>query len=109
MKQDKAIFLKETFERAWPSILNSCYKFGSKNPKEDAEDLHNDLYIKYLNNLNKKKDIKLHIKPNEDLFMTYLYRKGNSKPEEVQENFLNILQGQVLNFIIKNDFKLKLF
>ena len=48
MAQDKANFLKETFERAWPSILNSCYKFGSKNPREDAEDLHNDLYIKYL-------------------------------------------------------------
>jgi len=104
MAQDKANFLKETFERAWPSILNSCYKFGSKNPREDAEDLHNDLYIKYLDNLNKKKDIKLHIKSNEEVEMRFLYRKGNSQPEEVQDNLLNILQGQVINFIAKNDY-----
>jgi len=103
MAQDKANFLKETFERAWPSILNSCYKFGSKNPREDAEDLHHDLYIKYLNNLNKKKDIKLHIKSNEEVEMRFLYRKGNSQPEEVQDNLLNILQGQLINFIAKND------
>lgn len=103
MEQDKANFLKETFERAWPSILNSCYKFGSKNPKEDAEDLYHDLYIKYANNLNKKKDIKLHIKSNEEVEMRFLYRKGNTQPEEVQDNLLNILQGQVINFIAKND------
>ena len=102
MEQDKANFLKEIFERAWPSILNSCYKFGSKNPKEDAQDLHNDLYIKYLDNLNKKKDIKLHIEANDEVKMRFLYRKGNSQPEEIQDNVLNILQGQSINFIVKN-------
>ena len=102
MEQDKANFLQEIFERAWPSILNSCYKFGSKNPREDAQDLHNDLYIKYLNNLNKKKDIKLHIEANHEVKMRFLYRKGNSQPEEIQDNVLNILQGQSINFIVKN-------
>jgi len=102
MEQDKDNFLKEIFERSWPSILNSCYKFGSKNPREDAQDLHHDLYIKYLNNLNKKKDIKLHIEANDEVKMRFLYRKGNSQPEEIQDNVLNILQGQSINFIVKN-------
>ena len=102
MEQDKDNFLKEIFERAWPSILNSCYKFGSKNPKHNGiicngYDLNTDKYARML-----KLDLSFLINANK-LFKEKLFVK--------QAKFFNLLAGndvlkqQIINGISEDDIR----
>ena len=81
MENKRNLFIKDTFEQAWPAIKNNCYKVGSKNPEEDAKDLYHDIYIKYLEKLNSIKEIDFIIS-NEQVSMSF-YKK-------VQNGFITI-------------------
>ena len=94
----KSIFLQDILKKSWPAIKNNCYKVGSKNPEVDAEDIYQEIYIKFLEELNTQKKISIDFKQNNQIIFLNEKIKDYSSDREI-----NFLQAQKIFLTCKNN------
>ena len=91
-----------SLKKSFPSFITACRINGSRSPQDDAMDLQNDLFLKLRDHIYKPQNIKILVAQLNNVKMYYRKQKGRSEGIEEEENSLDIVQGKLLNFSVKN-------